>query len=163
MIWVGKIDLSLLWKDINHFYPIPCYIAPLSSQSMSTPSRLFSNTKVPSFTAQSIGSIFDVVGNSVAPNALINILIPALLYFYFNVFWIYYFVLPKTLSDPKYFTGSDHIHTMSNGPEVYVQNANTKYLYKVSFAYPGTPMPAAIFSGGHQLFIRLIYASLIGY
>jgi len=125
-MWFGKIDLSLLWKDINHFYPLPDYIAPLSYQSMSTPSKLFSNTKFPNFTAQSIGSIFDVVGNSVAPKALIIILIPALLYFSFNVLWIYYFVLPKILSDPKYLTGSDHMVTMSKGPEVYVQNAKTK-------------------------------------
>lgn len=85
MIWFGKRDLNFFWKVIIHCYPLPAYIAALSSQSISTPSKLFCKTKFPSFVAQSVGSYPAVVGNSVAPKALIRILTPASLYFFFRL------------------------------------------------------------------------------
>jgi uncharacterized Ntn-hydrolase superfamily protein len=61
---------------MSHCYPVPASIAALSSQSISTPSKLFSRTNCPNFTAHAVGSTFAVVGNYVAPNALIMILTP---------------------------------------------------------------------------------------
>jgi hypothetical protein len=56
--------------------PLPASIAALSSQSISTPSKLFYSTNLPNLLAQSMGSTPLVVGNYVAPKALIKILTP---------------------------------------------------------------------------------------
>lgn len=63
MIWLGKILRSYFWNLMSQASPVPASIAALSSQSMSTPSKLFSSTNFPSFLAQSIGSMLAVVGN----------------------------------------------------------------------------------------------------
>lgn len=87
-MWLGNFDLKVLVKVISQASPLPAYIASLSSQSISTPSRLFYATKAPNLLAQSTGSIPLEVGNSVAPNALIKIFMSASLYFFFRVFCI---------------------------------------------------------------------------
>lgn len=124
MIWFGIICLNFLWKEMTQAYPVPASIAVLSSQSMSTPSKLFSLTKVPSFIAQSTGSRFWVVGNYVAPNALIITFFPAALYLAFRFFWIPSLVVPNGLSLLKYFNGSTHILTISKAPVWQLQKAN---------------------------------------
>ena len=86
MIWLGRFSLSFLVKVIIHCSPVPACIAGLSYQSISTPSKLFSLTKVDSLIAQAVGSILSVVGNYVAPKALTSIFTPFLLYFSFRNF-----------------------------------------------------------------------------
>jgi hypothetical protein len=66
--------------------------------------------------AQSTGSNLAVVGNYVAPNALIITFFPAALYLAFKFFWMPSFVVPKGLSGPKYFKGSVQILTISKAP-----------------------------------------------
>ncbi len=66
----------MVWNDISHYSPVPAYIAALSYQSISTPSRLLFKTNVAKLFAVAIGSFPAEVGNSVAPNADTKSLIP---------------------------------------------------------------------------------------
>lgn len=45
MIWFGRRDLRVVWNLISQSSPVPAYIAPLSYQSISTPSKWFAMTK----------------------------------------------------------------------------------------------------------------------
>ena len=125
-MWLGSNYLSFFWKVMRHCSPIPASIAGLSSQSMSTPSKKFDITNSASFFAHYFASTLAVVGNSVAPKALIRILIPASLYLFRRFVWMFSFVAPKTELPPKYFTGSAQIKPVSQGPLEKVQKARAK-------------------------------------
>lgn len=56
IIWLGNTLRSYFWNVISQASPVPAYIAVLSYQSMSTPSRLFFRTNFPSFLAHYTGS-----------------------------------------------------------------------------------------------------------
>jgi len=74
--WSGIICLNFLVNAISQASPRPLFIASLSSQSISTPSRVLFKTKLPNFVAHETGSCPPEVGFSVAPKALTRILIP---------------------------------------------------------------------------------------
>jgi hypothetical protein len=65
---------------------VPAYIAKLSYQLMSTPSKLFASTKSASLFAVRIGSEPAVVGNYVDPKAEIRSFFPASLKAFLNFF-----------------------------------------------------------------------------
>ena len=142
-------------KEISQAYPIPLLNASVSSQLISTPSRLLVPTKTPRSVAHFTGSTPCDVGNYVEPKALMRTFLPLELYLFLRNFWTSSFELPKGLSAPKNFKGSAHTDAASIAPLSQVQKVKTMWLYWLGAAYPGTPSDAAIFSGGHQLSILL--------
>jgi len=58
----------------------------------------------------------EVVGNYVAPKALIKIFTSLSLYSFFKFYCTSSLVFPKGLMLPKYLIGSAHIEAISSGP-----------------------------------------------